>query len=229
MKLISLLLCLMLQALALSEAPPKVVQPAFTFELGTPLPTAVPDESPKLVNPSMSFELGASSVAPFKRYDNLRYHYGFSLPADLWLDQEGNDLKAENKVYDNREWVSPDGSLRFFFQLKEPTYRDLQEEIDQLPDTLEIMRGVIGEMGGRNLRYATDEAIVHSLPAGMMLENATLYEMYGTEHVQIYLDYYDGYNEYIFGLTTIDLGYEQSQALLLRIGRTITAAPIRVE
>ena len=185
------------------------------------------------VQPRLDWSMGQPSHLPFKRYDNLVYGYGFSLPGEFALTDEYKDYRSADGVYDGRSWSSPDGRYSFFFQLKQPSYASLQEEIDSLPQYLDFIRPEIELEGGRDLRYVNDEAIVHALPAGPMLENATQYESAlpdgkALQVVTIYLDYYDTHNEYIFGLVGIDTGYEEAAELLRRIGQSITIQSIRV-
>lgn len=235
MKLASLALALMLlTGCGLAEPAPTPIQvkPAFTWEIGEPAPTPAP--RPKVVTPGMSFGIGEPALAPFKRYDNLVYHYSYSLPGDFELQKEYSQLEGDEKVYDGRNWASPDRRFLFFTQLKQPSFASLEDEIEQLPFTLEAARRDIEADGGRKLRYIHDDVVLHELPAGKMLENATSYEMpVGEgqgyqEFTQVYLDFYDGRNEYIFGLIAKGVSYEESLKLLLRIGQTVETKPLRI-
>lgn len=228
--LVLALLMLCPLALAESKHTPQVVRPAIPFTIGEPAPEAAP--TPQVVQPGMGFSIGQPRIAPLRRYDNLVYHYGYSLPGDFVLQDEYAVLSGSEQVYEGRRWLSMDGRFMFFTQLKQPSFQSLEDEIEQLPYTLEAVRREVTQEGGRNLRYTREEVSLHRLPAGRMLENATVYELPLEEEGwfevhQIYLDYYDRHNEYIFGLISRGVGYEDTLNLLLRIGQTIQIQPVR--
>lgn len=187
---------------------------------------------------SLLLTLPALGEAPapegFMRYDNLVYRYGFSLPDSFVLTDEYSDSTGAETVYDGRDWRSPDSRFTFFFQLKQPTYRSLDEEIRHYGSYLDLVRPGIEASGGKNLRFASGEVTVHGLPAGRMLENATLFESASPQggtlsFCSVYLDYYDDNNEYIFGLLGRGASYEETRALLLAIGATVTIAPVLIK
>ena len=186
------------------------------------------------MRPAITFDLDAPGHLPFKRYENLVYQYAFSLPGEFQAEEPYSDYSQPEMVYENRDWYSPDGSYRFYFQLKKPTYAGMDEEIAMLPRYLDLIGPSVESVGGRGLRFVhEDPAVMRELPAGRMLENATQYEYTDEDgqeglHISVYYDYYDGYNEYIFGLDSRTHSYEEVAALLSRIGETITLTPIRV-
>ena len=190
--------------------------------------------APTQVDPAVSWGDAAPRHLHMRRHDNLVYRYGFSLPGEMVLEDAYWDTKdGPDRVWDARLWESMDGRWQFFFQLKRPTYKNLAEEAARLPEYLALVADDMAAQGARNLRFAHDAAIIHDLPAGPMLENATLYEVDGEQGQEetwcvVYLDYYDEHNEYIFGLQSPHMGYEEAIALLLRIAKTIDITPIRL-
>lgn len=186
------------------------------------------------IKPAISFDMDSPSSLPFKRYDNLVYHYGFSIPGELQAGEPYNDFSQKERVYEGREWSSPDQGYVFFFQLKTPTFKSLDEEIERLPQYLDLMRPSTEAAGGRNLRFVhEDPALIHEFPAGRMLENATQFEFTDEDGAEatsttVYYDYYDGTNEYIFGISSSVRGYEEIASLLQRVGESITLKPIRI-
>lgn len=189
---------------------------------------------PTQVSPPISWTDNTAGHLPMRRHDNLVYHYSFSLPGEMVLEEAYGDAQGTaDRVYDGRVWESIDDRWQFFFQLKRPTYQSLTEEAARLPEYLGLIADDMAASGARDLRFAHDRAIIHDLPAGPMLENAILYEMPGKEGrmeswCSVYLDYYDQHNEYIFGLQSPHMNYEEAIALLLRIGQTIHITPIRL-
>lgn len=186
------------------------------------------------IKPPINFDLTGPQHLPFKRYDNLVYHYGFGLPGEFIAQDAYSSLEDEEKVYDGRNWVSPDGKYLFFFQLKSPTYGSLAEEVEALPLYIDLIRPQVEADGGSNPRFVRDEVKLHDFPAGRMLENATQYDgtdEYGEAYlaITVYYDYYDELNEYIFGLTSFEASYVDMSALLRRIGQSISIQPIRLE
>lgn len=186
------------------------------------------------VNPAVSWTQDASGHLPMRRHDNLVYRYSLSLPGEMTLKETYSGATDDpDRVYDGRTWQSLDGRWQFFFQLKRPTYKNLEEEAARLPEYLGLVEQDMAATGARNLRFAHDQTIIHELPAGPMLENAILYEMTGKEGrlehwCSVYLDYYDQHNEYIFGLQSPHMAYDEAIALLLRIAQTISITPIRL-
>lgn len=195
----------------------------------------------QVVVPPFLPKVGAEVKRPWQRYENLVYHYALSLPGEFI--HAGDKIRTalleepveqhKDMLYDMQAWFTPDQKYTFEVQLKEPSYASLQEEIDNLPGYLDLIRGDYEKNGLTNLRFAHDRIVVHNLPAGSMLENATLYdrptEASGTISVcSVYYDYYDDTNEYIFHLTGYGMSYEETSALLHKIAATIAIKPVHI-
>ncbi len=177
------------------------------------------------------------SAQDWQRYDNLVFLYGFSLPGDFLpvseqarrerLDASAGapDGPGSEELYDYRAWLSADGGFLFEFQLKEPTYASFEEEVARYPEYLGLIGPGAREQGITGLRFAHDEVRVRQMPAGRMLENATLYEVADEQGTavscsDVYYDFYGPHCEYIFRLLGIAKSYSETSGLLESIVNT---------
>jgi len=201
------------------------------------LPPSVAAET--IVVPPFLSAIGQQGRKPWFRYENKVYLYGVSLPGEFLpgdpkerakrlSDQEFGD---DDYLYDSQTWIANDGRFVFNFQLKKPSYASLDEEALRLPLYIDLIREDYEKIGARNLRFSHNDTILHDTPVGRMLEVAFQFEaeISDTQTVvvhNVYYDYYDENNEYIFYLQGINSSYEEISDLLYQISQTIKITPI---